>query len=204
MPRLEAKYRKSRSGKTLLHEMRINPTHAEIDESYRIFRDDLRAGIEFGDIEKDGDRFHLVGNNQHECGIYLPAKRWFTLQDVTESKRVLKAHRDAFLRMRDWNNVETFERILKSLQVKKPLLMAHLILAAWKHDNVNVDESYEHVKYATIWLRGGSYILMDKTSKLYVKGVKNGEAVFVKKRSEAKAWKRESSAWTWLEKKNLI
>ena len=200
MSRRIPEYRESRGGATLLHEMTINPTHAEIDEFYRIFKDDLAAGLRYGDIEKEGKRLHLVNNNQAECGIYLPTKRWFTQQDVTASKRVFKAHKAAFSALKDWNNIEVFKGILQTLKVPKPILMAHLIFAAWKHDNINLDGGGWLPEETLIWQRGDSYFLKDKFSKLYIKGSKNGELVYTEDKRKAKTWKRESAALRWLER----
>ena len=142
MARLIPEIRWSRGGKTLLHEIRINPTHKQIDGFYRHFRNDLKLALGFGDVEKKGRRYHLTDNNFAECGIYLPTKRWFTLQDITESKRVFKKHRNAFLVLKDWNQIEVFKKLLQKLRVKKPILMAHLIFAAWKHENKNYYDKF--------------------------------------------------------------
>lgn len=138
MNKMKPIYRYSRGGKTLLHKMRVNPTMREIDDFYRKFREDLKSALYFGDLEKDGAYFHLVRNNLAECGMYLPFRRWFTLQDVVESKRIFKKHRDLFLKIRDWNDLGAFQKLLKRMRVKKPVLTAALIFGAWQHDNINV------------------------------------------------------------------
>lgn len=195
MPRRIPDYRYSRSGATLLHEMLINPINTEIDECYRIFRDSLKQALVLGDAEKANGKYHLCRKN---AGIYLPERRWFTLQDITASKKILKKHKHTFLRLADWNDIDTIIHITKRLRVKKPTLMAHLIASAWNHDNVNMDETWNHLDYAIIWLRDGSYLFQNKWTKEYIKNAGRNGLIYTTKKKEAKTWKLETNAWKWL------
>jgi len=146
----------SQVGRTRWHELELNISNAEIDQFYREYREDLRQAIEWGDLIKNG-RFMKAPPHAEVSGfMYLPTNpncRNFTLQDITESKRIFKKHKKQFLRhfventteinadletINDWNDLHSFQSLLKRLRVKKPYLTARIIFGAWTHNNINV------------------------------------------------------------------
>jgi len=153
----------SKVGRSRWHELELVVSHAEIDQFYREFRDNLKLAIEWGDLIKNGRNLKAAPHADVSGGIYLPTDpncRVFTLQDITESKRIFKKNKQKFLdffvgntrevnsdreTVNDWNDFAAFKELLKKLRVKKPALTASLIFGAWTHNNYNVHPNWGNI-----------------------------------------------------------
>jgi len=153
----------SKVGYSRWHEMELNVSNVEIDQFFREFRDDLKEAVDFGDLIKEGRNMKAAPHAAISGGIYLPTDpscRVFTLQDVTEAKRIFKKNKRNFIdffvgnttemnfddeTVNDWNDFEAFKKLLKRLRVKKPTLTAALIFGAWTHNNYNVHPNWGEV-----------------------------------------------------------
>jgi hypothetical protein len=147
-------------GKTRWHEMELVVTHSDIDNFFREFRVNVKMAVEWGDLIKEGPNMKAAPHAGVSGGIYLPTDpncRVFTLQDITEAKRIFKNNKKKFVEffvgntkevnsdqetINDWDDFDAFKRLLRRLRVTKPSLTAALIFGAWTHHNYNVHPTW--------------------------------------------------------------
>lgn len=119
--------------------LRMNPLHSEIDKLFKVYRKKLKRLVRERFMKKDGPTFTPVLDRVHDSFSVLPIKKGgvysFRLSDIVYAKWVMKNHKEMFLGLGDWNNLELLIRMLQRRKLKKPKLTAQLIFAAWCFTN---------------------------------------------------------------------
>jgi predicted DsbA family dithiol-disulfide isomerase len=116
--------------------LRVNPPLKSIDKLFSNFRKQLKQAARQKFLKKLGQEYVFDVSRLHESWLMMPQRGKyaykFTDKDIQYSKSVLKAYRDFFARINDWNDLELLIKYLKKCKVQKPTLIAQLIFAAWQ------------------------------------------------------------------------
>lgn len=115
--------------------LRMNPPLKEMDRFWTRFRKSLKKMQRERFLKKDGKVFVANVKRSHESFFVMPMRGdlaySFSRSDIAYAQWVMKNHRDLFLKLKDWNNLELLITMLKRRKIMKPKLTAQLIFAAW-------------------------------------------------------------------------
>lgn len=121
--------------------LKMNPTLKEIDLMFSMFRKRLKKLQRDRILKKDGSIFIPNLARFHDSYWPIPLRGdkayKFRLSDIVYAKWVMKNHRELFLNLLDWNNLDHCVKLLQKKKLKSPKLTAQIIFAVWQFQAEN-------------------------------------------------------------------
>lgn len=119
--------------------LRMNPENSTIDKMFATLRSSLKGLERQGYLRKDGRTYHPSAMQAPMAHVALPlrgaAKSYaFGARDIIYARATFKRHKLLLQTLVDWNDLAALVGMLQSRRVKKPVLTAQLIFAAWTYN----------------------------------------------------------------------